>query len=708
MRKISSVILIFLFLVISCTKDLPASPAFSTEEYTVAVLMPLDGGADLRWSRISDWFQENLEAAQDGLQNRIKINIEWIEENSNNEKYISSTAEKLAKRDDVVAVIGPYSTDYVRIVAQQLIGTGKLMIVPSASSAEVLREYSGQNFFWALCEPDITECEVLLTKAQSYGAGKVALIADDTTYGRTFIDWFAFQASEMGMEVSGIFSLDDLSEAMEVQADYYICVPEKTKDIISIIQARSESTNDKCGLLFSGYSLDPSLLNYGETVEMIEGTAPYADPESGFAIAYNVRFDDYASMGEAQFYDALLLSALAIQEHDTRLREGRALEDVNADMNDSLKSLMSVSEQSGGQPASVTSWSSDGLYRVMHNPMCYNISGASGSLDFDITLQSSVISSVYCHWMIYKNRMVPLDYLSSDGSNRTTSTTAAWEWRAKVTQIFDDIGPGLEYADMESQWAVLICGSRGWFNYRHESDVLNMYNLLRSNGFDDDHIILIADPEEIATDSRNLYYGEIRGYPGGPNLYINPKIDYDPDDLYAKDICRILRGDEDLPVALKTDEHSNILLYWSGHGEFGRFRWDSAHGDFSAEMLHNTIEEMSEMKRFRKMLICAEPCFSGSVVKQVEGVPGVLGIASANSHESSFADVFDTSLSVWLSDRFSNQLIESIKKNPRQTFRSLYLTMVHNTYGSHVTIVNYSLFDNLYKATPYEFFYHED
>lgn len=695
--------LLCLLSLVSCDKD--GADTSVTVDYTIAVIMPLDNTTN--WTGIADWFQENLAKAQSGLQRRIRLNIEWIDENGLTEDELMQTGRQLAEREDVMAVIGPELSKDVRIVAQCLSRTGKMMISPSATSAELLRQYSGKGFFWAMCESDITECEVLLTKAKSYGAKTVSLVADESDYGSTFRDWFAFQAEEMGMEALGLHHIAEIGEAVAEQPDYIICVPDKVSDVVDMLAA-GKAAGTQPHFLFSGLALDPALLNYAGKVDMIEGTAPYADPATGFSIAYNIHFNAYSAMGGAQFYDALLLSALALQECDRRMSEDVMPEDmeINALMNDCLKSLMVINAADGSELPVVSAWNVDGLRLVMHNPLQYNISGASGSLDFDVSAQSSVLRSVYCHWLVYRNKMIPVDYLATDGSRNTSSIAADWEWHAKVMQEIGDVDAGIDYAALHSQWAVLVCGSEGWTNYRHQSDVLNMYNLLKANGFADDHIILIADPEDIAYHSSNIYPGTIRSTLGGPNLYNNPEVDYLPQEITAEDICSILRGGKSdaLPVVLDTDEHSNILLYWSGHGEMGSFRWDGKGDDLSSGMLRDAVSSMSDGKRFRKFLLCCEPCYSGSVLKDLDGIPGVLGIASANSKESSFADIFDTYLSVWLSDRFSNRLIDAVRTNPDQSFWNLYLDLVHNTSGSHVTIVNYPFFDNLHSATPREFF----
>ena len=40
------------------------------------------------------------------------------------------------------------------------------------------------------------------------------------------------------------------------------------------------------------------------------------------------------------------------------------------------------------------------------------------------------------------------------------------------------------------QWAVLVAGSRGWDNYRHQADVCHAFHLLRSRGIPEANIVV--------------------------------------------------------------------------------------------------------------------------------------------------------------------------------------------------------------------------
>jgi legumain len=40
-------------------------------------------------------------------------------------------------------------------------------------------------------------------------------------------------------------------------------------------------------------------------------------------------------------------------------------------------------------------------------------------------------------------------------------------------------------------WAVLVAGSNGWYNYRHQADVCHAYQILHKNGIPDSNIVVM-------------------------------------------------------------------------------------------------------------------------------------------------------------------------------------------------------------------------
>ena len=47
------------------------------------------------------------------------------------------------------------------------------------------------------------------------------------------------------------------------------------------------------------------------------------------------------------------------------------------------------------------------------------------------------------------------------------------------------------FANAGQNWAVLVAGSNGWYNYRHQSDVCHAYQILHKNGIPDSNIVVM-------------------------------------------------------------------------------------------------------------------------------------------------------------------------------------------------------------------------
>jgi glycosylphosphatidylinositol transamidase (GPIT) subunit GPI8 len=42
-----------------------------------------------------------------------------------------------------------------------------------------------------------------------------------------------------------------------------------------------------------------------------------------------------------------------------------------------------------------------------------------------------------------------------------------------------------------ANWALLVAGSNGWYNYRHQADVCHAYQILHKNGIPDSNIVVM-------------------------------------------------------------------------------------------------------------------------------------------------------------------------------------------------------------------------
>ncbi|EOD35197.1 asparaginyl endopeptidase [Emiliania huxleyi CCMP1516] len=95
----------------------------------------------------------------------------------------------------------------------------------------------------------------------------------------------------------------------------------------------------------------------------------------------------------------------------------------------------------------------------------------------------------------------------------------------------------VEEAAKASHWAVLIAGSSGYGNYRHQAD----------NGIDPDKIITLA-VDDVANDDMNPFPGKLFNKPTGDgtpgtDVYAGCKIDYSGSMVTPETFVKVLTGD---------------------------------------------------------------------------------------------------------------------------------------------------------------------
>ena len=112
---------------------------------------------------------------------------------------------------------------------------------------------------------------------------------------------------------------------------------------------------------------------------------------------------------------------------------------------------------------------------------------------------------------------------------------------------------------------------------------------------------------------------------------------------------------------------------------------------------------MNHTKNFRKMLCFIETCYSGSVLQACEGIPGILAITAANANETSKADIFNSDLGIWMSNRFTYTLRDEITNDSSISLRELYYKLFINTVGSHVMLYNEEHYGNIFTNTIEEY-----
>ncbi|KAJ0594546.1 putative legumain protein [Helianthus annuus] len=264
-------------------------------------------------------------------------------------------------------------------------------------------------------------------------------------------------------------------------------------------------------------------------------------------------------------------------------------------------------------------------------------------------------------------------------------------------------------------WAVLVAGSNGYENYRHQADVCHAYQILKKGGLKDENIIVFMY-DDIANDPENPRSGTIINNPQGSDVYAGVPKDYTGDSVTASNFYAVLLGNK---TAVKggsgkvvaSQPTDRIFVFYSDHGGPGLLGMPNPPYIYASDFNH-VLKTKHESGTYDEMVIYLESCESGSIFEGL--LPKDLNIyvtTASNANENSWAtycpgtktpppEEFDTCLGdlysvSWMEDRyfatipFHRRWIDSedltLETLQQQYLKVMQRTLNHNsTEGSHV------------------------
>ena len=697
-----------MFVALACIACIEDSTHIKTHQAKVVVLM--QETEQQRWEETARWALQNIAIAQKDMDERVQLQLVFKNQDDEDvEEYI----QQLVEEKEVMAVIGPTTSDCAMQVAMLLSKNKIPMISPSATSVEYQRRFADVPYIWNMAESDIVQLEVILAgiaaRLDNSNKSVMLLTADDRDgqegVRNAYAEWFGFIAEEYGLDVDGVYLYKSVEDVRDCVRD--VCGTDWRKANKALLfnpssDAIALAFDEEIGVMKSElqnrqYLYIPQLycsdaFVSDEVAEKVthatyEGVDLYALPTSGYLQAYKQRFGRDPLNGEAQFYDAICLVAYGTARS---LYSGESLNEA----------ILSVVDGRDGKGESWLPADMDANFRDLQQGVCPDIDGVSSTWTFDKQTHASVIGSTFRRWRLYDGCFLTTEYVSTDGGGRTSSSKAMWEWTASTIKTFEaEDTNNLTYPILNERWALLVAASEGWSNYRFQADVFAMYKLLKVHGYEDDHIVMIAE-DDIATHEYNIYPNALFISHDGENVYEQSGIDYRLSEIHPSDIGDILQGrsSEKLSHVLSPKEDDNVFVFWSGHGGVGSLNFGKGRS-VSYQQMRNMIENTPH----RKLLFVIEACYSGGLGDVCIGIPGSLFITAAGPYETSHASVWNEELGVYLTNGFTRGFQDAIDENPSTLIRDLYYSLARNTAGSHVQIYNILNYGNIYKENMREF-----
>eukprot|EP00994_Dinema_validum_P007475 NODE_617_length_1498_cov_131.077295_g457_i0.p1 GENE.NODE_617_length_1498_cov_131.077295_g457_i0~~NODE_617_length_1498_cov_131.077295_g457_i0.p1 ORF type:complete len:450 (+),score=120.47 NODE_617_length_1498_cov_131.077295_g457_i0:43-1350(+) len=260
------------------------------------------------------------------------------------------------------------------------------------------------------------------------------------------------------------------------------------------------------------------------------------------------------------------------------------------------------------------------------------------------------------------------------------------------------------------RWAVLIAGSNGFWNYRHQADVSHAYQILIKSGYSPDKIILM-EYNDLVNNTQNHFKGKLFNHPSsgpGKDVYqgVAENLAYSGADVTTDAFIGVLTGvpatDANGKIVgsgrvLKSTDQDEVFIYYSDHGGRGMICMPGMKCDCTAQKINGAFDIMSQKKMFKKLVFYLEACESGSIFDGLLKTPGVYALSASNPTESSWGwycsgtsmggdKVDGVEMGTCLGDQFSITWMEDTDGADRssETLQRQFQNVKAGTTKSHV------------------------
>lgn len=211
------------------------------------------------------------------------------------------------------------------------------------------------------------------------------------------------------------------------------------------------------------------------------------------------------------------------------------------------------------------------------------------------------------------------------------------------------------------KWALIVAGSNGWGNYRHQADVCHAYHVLHGHGIPDENIVVMMY-DDIANNSANPYPGKLYNKPHGKDVYAGVPKDYVGRDVTPDNFLKIMQGTSMKGVGsgktIASTANDHVFVFFSDHGATGLIAFPSS--ELHVKQLNDALMQMHIDKKFAKLVFYLESCESGSMFRNVLPANiGVYALTASDYDESSWGCYCSTDMNLpCLGDLFSVNWME--------------------------------------------------
>ncbi|GMS82165.1 hypothetical protein PENTCL1PPCAC_4340, partial [Pristionchus entomophagus] len=239
-------------------------------------------------------------------------------------------------------------------------------------------------------------------------------------------------------------------------------------------------------------------------------------------------------------------------------------------------------------------------------------------------------------------------------------------------------------------WALLVAGSNGWYNYRHQADTAHAFHVLKAHGVPEENIVTMMY-DDIAHNPANKYKGQVFNGPNWVDYYKGVKIDYKGDDVHSENFLNILKGNATGVKGgngrvIESGPDDRVFVYFTDHGAVGLISFPN--DILTTKSLNDALNWSYKNKRFSDLVFYLEACESGSMFERVlPSTINVYAVSAANGKESSWGTYCENDRQLpCLGDLFSVNWMEDsdVEDLTTETVGQQFQLVQKETNKSHV------------------------
>ncbi|CAL9156133.1 unnamed protein product [Musa hybrid cultivar] len=317
--------------------------------------------------------------------------------------------------------------------------------------------------------------------------------------------------------------------------------------------------------------------------------------------------------------------------------------------------------------------------------------------------------------LLFSSTLLWASLFATPGPRTVTAGRAVGQWDPTIRLTteragLDGLGGGVDEKEQEDEetsgtrWALLVAGSSGYGNYRHQADVCHAYQLLRRGGLKEENIVVMMY-DDIANSPLNPRPGVIINHPQGHDVYAGVPKDYTGEQVTSKNLYAVLLGIKSAVTGgsgkvIDSKPNDRIFIYYSDHGGPGVLGMPNMPYLYAVDFIE-VLKKKHAMNSYKEMVIYVEACESGSIFEGL--MPKDLNIyvtTASNAEESSWGTycpgmdpppppeyitcLGDLYSVAWMEDSETHNLKEETVSKQYEAVK--VRTSNYNTYsvGSHV------------------------